>query len=38
MMVLHISGKEESILQAIDFLKQAVHHVEIKQDSEVMMS
>ena len=38
MMVLHISGKEESILQAIDFLKQAVHHVEIKQDPEVMMS
>lgn len=38
MMLLHISGEEAAILQAIDYLKQAVHHVEIKGDAEVVIS
>ena len=38
MMLLHISGEEKAILQAIDYLEQAVTHVEVQQDCEVGMS
>lgn len=36
MMLLHISGEEETIMQAIGYLEQAVHHVEVKQDHGVV--